>query len=153
MLNWPEATSIDDVKNEEVWVWLGFVKPGTHSIIIKDLEEKVYQQSIIVETRNDAVDVQSVYESRPVQQNNHMKGWDAPFTFQNWKTDDYDSLFKAHYLDQKFWMVKRNMKGTGIGQFTTTTSRIWENFAIIKNYFVDLSAQSAEYPGVDAKTI
>ena len=57
MLNWPEGTTTEDVKNDHVWVWLGFVKPGTHSILVKDLAEKVYQQTIIVETRNDSVDV------------------------------------------------------------------------------------------------
>jgi len=75
VLNWPEGTSIDDVKNEEVWVWLGFVRPGTHSIIMKDLEEKIFQQAIIVETRDDHVDVQSVYSSNSVQKSKDLKNW------------------------------------------------------------------------------
>ena len=38
ILNWPEGTTNDDVVKRDVWVWLGFVKPGTHSVVVKDTQ-------------------------------------------------------------------------------------------------------------------
>jgi len=49
-----------------MWVWLGFVKPGTHSIVVKDVEKRVFTQTVVVETRADAIDLQSVYASKNV---------------------------------------------------------------------------------------
>ena len=42
ILNWPEGSNTDDVIKDSIWVWLGFVKPGTHSIVVKDVEERIF---------------------------------------------------------------------------------------------------------------
>ena len=57
VLNWPEGTSVEDVDKGLMWVWLGFVKPGTHSIIVKDPLDRFFTQTLIVDSRKDHQDL------------------------------------------------------------------------------------------------
>jgi hypothetical protein len=57
VLNWPDGTTSDDLIKEEVWVWLGFVRPGTHSIVVKDSKKRFFTRTVVIETRDDLVDV------------------------------------------------------------------------------------------------
>ena len=40
---------------------MGFVKPGTHSICIKDIKERIFSQTLILKVRSDDISLKNIY--------------------------------------------------------------------------------------------
>jgi hypothetical protein len=109
VLNWPEGTTVDDVEKDLIWVWLGFVKPGTHSIIVKDPLDRFFTQTLNVDSRKDHQDLSGMgrakdhYQSGDELPEEKVSLWgnspSMPSCFENWKQDTYESLLKAFTIE------------------------------------------------------
>lgn len=125
--------------------------------MVKDLKDRIFMQTLNVETRKDQVNLRSVIcrkfkeendSESSVESENEGRTWEAPSVFENWKQDSSNSIQRAYEIDSRFYMLKRNLKGTSAAQLNKVKAVIMSNYQTIKNVFIDLAASSTEYPGV-----
>ena len=107
--NWPDLKKANEIKNNDWWVWAGFVKPGKHNVVVKGLSQGFYRRNIAVSVREGELAILPRAEDKLQhkfcndENNSESPLLTSPdFMFKVWKKDTEKLDKKAFMLDQKF---------------------------------------------------
>jgi hypothetical protein len=78
---------------------------------VKDLKDRIFTQTLNVETRKDSVNLRSVISKKFKEENDTESSqesepdgvqWQTPDVFENWKEDNHVTLTRAFEIDLRF---------------------------------------------------